>query len=116
MGIFRLIEGTIDAVLKGNNGTQDKKLKTLSDGTLVVSVQSPGYTKVFTAADWVVDVDWYILINHSLGTLNPCVVIRDSHDAVVVNAVEIVDSDNLKIWVPSIPDLRFDGTISLIKT
>lgn len=116
MGVFRLIEGMVDAVLKGNDGTADKKIKTLPDGTLIVSLANSSFSDVFIVGDWVLDGDYYILMNHLLGTLNPGVVIRDSNNQVVVNEVEIIDSNNLKIWVPSVPDLRFDGTISLIKT
>lgn len=74
------------------------------------------YTTQFVLGDWILAGDYYLPVPHPLGSLNPVVVIRDSNDSILVNQVEVESDALIKIWVPSNPDLRFDGIISLVKT
>lgn len=80
-----------------------------------ISFKDIDFSQAFTIGDWVLDSDWFILVNHALDSLNPSAIIRDSDNQAMVNRIEIVDNNNIKIWVPSVPDLRFDGIISLLR-
>ena len=73
------------------------------------------YTQTFAKTDWVaVSNTWYtILITHDLNNLIPLVDIYSGADMVGVDTVEIVDANSLKIYVPFLPDGRFNGSISI---
>lgn len=74
------------------------------------------FSENFLVADWVLDGDIYRLdIVHSLNCTNPVVEIREDGAIIQVNSIENVDTDTIRIRVPSTPDLRFDGTISVVK-
>jgi len=83
-------------------------------GNIPVSFKGRPFS--FEIADWILENDYYILLRHYLGSLNPLVLVRDSEDEVKTHKVEIVDSNTVKIWVPSQPDLRFNGSVSVAKT
>lgn len=70
----------------------------------------------FSILDWQLDGDWFLFINHKLNCSNPTTTIRDVNDVVMANEVEVIDNNNIKIWVPSTPDCRFAGIISILKS
>jgi hypothetical protein len=82
----------------------------------ILESYSKQYKKTFIVADWVLSGDYYISVPHLLNTLVPNVTVRDSTDSVMVNQVEVVDANNVRIWVPSTPNLRFIGSVAVIKT
>lgn len=89
----------------------------IGDGSRLTGLTDAlAYNVTFLVADWLLNLDYYINIPHSLNTYNPVVSVRDSTDSVSVHREEIVDNNNIRIWVPSSPDLRFAGKISVTKT
>jgi len=75
------------------------------------------YKLTFASGDWVLSsTDYYLLITHSLSSTAPIVNIIESTNKVMVNRIEAVDANTVKLWVPATPDLRFSGTVSVLKT
>ena len=67
--------------------------------------------------DWVLlDGLYYITINHNLNSKFPQVQISEQDQQVFVHETESVDNNNIRLWVTSDPDLRFDGEVSVIIT
>jgi hypothetical protein len=75
------------------------------------------YVDSFVTGDWVLNVNEYDLdFSHGLSSLYPVVEVRNSSQNIVyTHEVFTIDLNTTRLIVPVIPDLRFDGTISIIK-
>jgi hypothetical protein len=70
----------------------------------------------FLTTDWISSgANYYLNFNHALNVINPTVVINYGGESVLVNTVELVDANNVKLWIPAVPDIRFDGSVSIGK-
>jgi hypothetical protein len=70
----------------------------------------------FVIGDWVLDTGNYKLtLNHRMNTTTPNVAILEGTNVIQVNLIEVVDANNLRLWVTGNPDLRFAGTASITK-
>jgi hypothetical protein len=70
----------------------------------------------FNVASWVLSgSNYYINFNHGLNVSTPTVTIKSSSELVYVNKIEIVDANNVKIWIPAVPDIRFIGLVDIGK-
>lgn len=77
---------------------------------------SASYDVDFLIADWSLDSTYYILdVVHSLNSNNPSVTVRKSNGIIQVDSTENVDENTIRLKVPSTPDLRFDGTVSVVR-
>jgi len=70
----------------------------------------------FILGDWVLDTGNYRLtLTHNMDTTTPNVSILEGANVIQVNLIEVVDRNNLRLWVTGNPDLRFAGTASITK-
>jgi len=70
----------------------------------------------FEVADWQVSGDnYYIDVVHNLDSVNPTVEVRENDKIVFVYDISNVDENTTRIIVPSQPDLRFIGDVSIVK-
>jgi hypothetical protein len=77
---------------------------------------SQGFSLDFLIADWSVSGGYYILdIVHSLNSESLVVEIRKDGKIVEVDSIENVDADTIRLSVPADPNLRFDGTVSVVR-
>ena len=79
------------------------------------------YTQPFAFADWAPDAwphnnYYYLLIVHNLNSLNPVISVMDNTNVIVnVDTVISFNANITKLMVPLAPDMRFAGTITIIK-
>ncbi len=66
---------------------------------------------------WILNGDLYYKdLNHNLNTLYPSITIRENNQNVIItHEVESVNSNTLRLYVPSNPDCRFNGYITIVK-
>jgi len=76
------------------------------------------YQSDFTINDWLTNIGgvYNLVFNHNLNILNPQVgVVNTNGNIIRVDLVETLDSNNVRIRVPRLPDLRFAGSTTISK-
>ena len=86
-----------------------------------ISTNPAGYVKGFNTLinliDWVLNGSNYELsITHNLNSSYLITEIKESNNTIFVNELETIDTNNIKLKVPAIPDLRFAGSIAINAT
>lgn len=75
------------------------------------------YHYEFTAIEWMISGDLYqIEIAHNLNTLFPITEIKEGTKTVYCHEVEVIDKNNIRITIPTDPDLRFSGSLAITAT
>jgi len=70
----------------------------------------------FSIDDWEqTEGYYYININHNLNSLYTIVEILELNKVVYVDKIETIDQNTIRIYVPSEPDLRFNGSALIVK-
>jgi hypothetical protein len=71
----------------------------------------------FDIGDWILSGNNYELsIVHNLNTLIPVSNIVNNSQIIMVNEITIIDENTIKLSVPMVPDLRFSGSIGILKS
>jgi hypothetical protein len=107
-----LVVNDNDVIVQKVGETFVKKVKKSN-----LSITAENVVISFELEDWEADGENYsISIEHDLGCSFPVVELREDDLIVNIHRVETIDQDIIKLVIPSDPDLRFDGTVSIIKT
>jgi hypothetical protein len=87
-----------------------------AEGKLPMAIL-PSYSSSFVIADWVsLGLDYYtITLTHNLNSTIPQVELYEGSDSVMLDRVEVVDANHVKIYVLQNPDCRFDGSIIILR-
>lgn len=98
---FNPFTGTLDKVNDNEGGSSETISKELS----------------FVIADWILSAGFYILdLQHNLDSLDVNNMIwENSSDQVQVDRVNILNNNNIRLYVAADPDCRFDGKAIIFK-
>ena len=89
----------------------------MPSGLLDSILEARGFKDAFVTTDWTLDGNLYYLeVLHSLEETAPAVEIYEGTDQVHVQRIERIDSNTIKLYIPSTPDLRFEGQITILKS
>lgn len=93
----------------------NKKTKYIKFSDLIADL-SKTFVYIFTSGAWTEDGENYkIEISHQLESSQPVVEIKEDDTITHVHQIKILDQNSIKIEVPKTPDLRFAGTVSILK-
>ena len=116
----RLAQEGTTATVKNIPGKIYRMLAGLTAKTMNNDVATSFVLGFNNTIDWTYDAptdSWYIDFIHNLNSLSPVVSIKEASDADIVEVqIHAVDVNTTRISVPATPDLRFAGTVSIIKT
>lgn len=109
------INGSIDNKTI-NGGVGDSNLIGRITGCVTTTTNTDGIV-IEIDNNWVLNGDMYYKdINHNLNTLHPSITIReDNKNIIITHEVKSMSNNVLRLYVPSEPDCRFNGYISLVK-
>jgi hypothetical protein len=98
-------------------GDAGKVLAVKSDASDVewVSGGISAYETSFLIADWISSgTQYYLAFTHNKNTTSPEVAIYDGTEEVMVQKVDVISANLLRIYINQSPDDRFDGSIKII--
>ena len=76
----------------------------------LLDAQSDGATIEFTADDWVLEAGQYALaLVHNLESVNVITQFWEGTTQASVDSVSVISSNQIKAYIPAIPDRRFAG-------
>jgi hypothetical protein len=83
----------------------------------VIAPSSNSYTEAFLISDWIGPVSdhYYIDIVHSMSVLSPQVEVWEGDSRVLLDRIQRIDNNTVRLLVTADPDERFNGTVIIVK-